>query len=59
MNKNKIIIIEGIHLDPEFNKRMIINYGNKCIVFIICSKKSETTEPAESGKNPPTSPKTA
>ena len=34
MQDNKSLIIEGIHLTPEFNEKMIGKYGNQCLCFI-------------------------
>ena len=35
LSENKTLIVEGVHLDPQFNQRMIAKYGDKCACFVI------------------------
>ena len=35
MQKGTTLIIEGAHLDPSFNVKMLQQYGNQCICFAV------------------------
>jgi len=41
MDHGKSLIVEGVHLDPFFNSKMVEKYGGEC-VFIVMSVSNTT-----------------
>ena len=40
--KGQTLILEGEHLEPEFNEKMLAKYGDQCICFIITCENMDT-----------------
>ena len=36
------LIVEGVHLDPIFNFRMMVKYGSHCLCYVIRLKHIKT-----------------
>jgi len=35
MKQGRTVIMEGAHLEPQFNAKMMEKYGNKCLSYVI------------------------
>jgi len=41
LNRGTTLIVEGVHMDYEFRRRMMQIYGSKCLCYMISTQDSE------------------